>query len=71
LDRKRKGEIKTMKYFVFRKRIGYNHSMFWEYCKEFEGMTKEELEKNYAALEDCFIIEGITKYITPTKAELI
>jgi hypothetical protein len=60
-----------MKYFVFRKRIGYNHDSFFEYDNQFEDMTKEELEKNHRALEDCLIIEGIRRYIIPTEAELV
>lgn len=65
------GGDKDMKYFVFRKRMGYNHDLFWQYNVQFEDMTKEELEKNYIALEDCIIIEGIRKYIVPSKAKLI
>ena len=60
-----------MKHFVFRKRIGYDHDFFWEYNSQFEDMTKEELEKNHAALEDCMIIEGNRKYITTSEARLI
>ena len=60
-----------MRYFVFRKSVGYSHNMFWEIDTQFENMTKEELEKNYAALDDCIIIEGVLRHLVSKKVKLI
>ena len=64
---------KRMKYYIFRRKLGYKHDYFWEFCDELCDISKEELEdylRRYSN-EHYMVIHGKRKYVIATQFKVV